>query len=234
MEPEKTPATNGALPLSPVKFGIGDPRAERNSAAVIVQVLADGSVTVRAGLVDLNDGLNRQIQEEVSAKLGVDESSVHIILNDFDSLPRATPVIGTDAAGLVLRALDDACAALRRRLREVALQLFAAKGQTEIELESIRFSHGVVGPDITPTDPLHFTEVVEGAWRKRVNLIETGYHRTPNLWVGSRARRRLAIFCLHLCCRRDRNSGRRFYGRNSSTPPRRRSRRLTLPKSERA
>ena len=178
----KNPGYKRGIAALPVKFGIGDPRAERNSAAVIVQVLADGSVTVRAGLVDLNDGLNRQIQEEVSAKLGVDESSVHIILNDFDSLPRATPVIGTDAAGLVLRALDDACAALRRRLREVALQLFAAKGQTEIELESIRFSHGVVGPDITPTDPLHFTEVVEGAWRKRVNLIETGYHRTPNLW----------------------------------------------------
>lgn len=178
----KNPGYKRGIAAVPVKFGVGDPRAERNAAAVIVQVLADGSVTVRAGLVDLNDGLNHQIQEEVSHKLGVEESSVHVILNDFDSLPRATPVIGTDAAGLVLRALDDACSALRKRLREVALQLFAAKGQTEIELESIRFSNGVVGPDITPTDPLHFTEVVEGAWRKRVNLIETGYHRTPNLW----------------------------------------------------
>lgn len=166
----------------PVKFGVGDPRAERNAAAVIVQILADGSVTVRAGLVDLNDGLNHQIQEEVASKLGVEESAIHVILNDFDSLPRATPVTGTDAAGLVLRALDDACKALLHRLREVALQLFAAKGQTEVELESIRFSRGVVGPDITPTDPLHFKEVIEGAWRKRVNLIETGYHRTPNLW----------------------------------------------------
>ena len=39
-----------------------------------------------------------------------------------------------------------------------------------------------MGPDISPNHPLHFREVIEGAWRKRVNLVETGYHRTPNLW----------------------------------------------------
>ncbi|MEM9016351.1 MAG: molybdopterin cofactor-binding domain-containing protein [Verrucomicrobiota bacterium] len=168
--------------ITPIKFGVGDPRSERNAAAVIVQILADGSVMVRAGLVDLNDGLEAQIREEVSRHLGVEESAIRVILNDFDSLPRATPVTGTDSAGLVLRALDDACRSLLKRLREVALQLFAARGQTEIELESIRFRNGVVGLDIAPTDPMHFREVIEGAWRKRVNLIETGYHRTPNLW----------------------------------------------------
>lgn len=170
------------IAMLPVKFGVGDPRPERNAAAVIVQILADGSVTVRAGLVDLNDGFDRQIQEEVAARLGIEESAIHVILNDFDSLPRATAVTGNDAAGLVLRALDDACGRLLDRLREVALQLFAAKGRTEIEVESIRFARGVAGPDITPGDPLHFKEVIEGAWRKRVNLVETGYHRTPNLW----------------------------------------------------
>jgi xanthine dehydrogenase large subunit len=166
----------------PVKFGVGDPRAERNAAAVIVQILADGSVTVRVGLVDLNDGLDAQIREEVASKLGVEEDGVHVILNDFDSLPRATPVTGSDASGMVLRALEDACQSLLKRLREVALQLFAARGQTEVELETIRFADGLAGSDISPADPLHFKEVIEGAWRKRVNLIETGYHRTPNLW----------------------------------------------------
>src|SRR5690606_28007166 len=78
--------------------------------------------------------------------------------------------------------LADACRNLIVRLREVALQLFAARGQTEVEIEAIRFIRGLVGPDISPNSPLHFKEVIEGAWRKRVNLVETGYHRTPNLW----------------------------------------------------
>ncbi len=166
----------------PIKFGVGDPRSERNAAAVIVQILPDGSVMVRAGLVRVNDGLILQIREEVSRLLGVEEGAIRVILNDFDSLPRATPVTGTDAAGLVLRALADACNDLQKNLREVALQLFAARGQTEIEQEAIRFAKGFVGSDISPGNPLDFKEVIEGAWRKRVNLIKTGYYRTPNLW----------------------------------------------------
>lgn len=178
----KSTSYKRGLSITPLKFGIGDPRAERNAAAVIVQILADGSVTARVGLVALNDGFDAQIREEVAKHLGVEEDTVHVILNDFESLPRATAVIGTDASGLVLRALAGACRNLQSRLGEVALQLFASRGQTEIELEAIRFTKGFVGPDASPGEPLLFKEVIEGAWRKRVNLIETGYHRTPNLW----------------------------------------------------
>ncbi len=166
----------------PIKFGIGDPRSDRNAAAAIVQILADGSVIVRVGLVNTNDGLDAQIREEAANLLGVEEEAIRVILNDFDSLPRATSIIGTDASGLILRALEDACGRLTKRLREVAFQMFAARGQTEIEMEAIRFSRGAVRTDSTGNAPLHFKEVIEGALRKRVSLIENGYHRTPNLW----------------------------------------------------
>ena len=179
---KRNPYCKRGIAVVPVKFGLGDPRPERDAAAVLVQILADGSVLVRVGLVDVNDGFRDQIREEVATRLGIDKEAIRVILNDFEVLPRSTPVIGTDAAGLVLRALADACHNLIVRLREVALQLFAARGQTEVEIESIRFTRGLVGPDISPNSPLYFKEVIEGAWRKRVNLVETGYHRTPNLW----------------------------------------------------
>ncbi len=101
----------------------------------------------------MNDGLRGQIREEAAARLGVEEAAIRVILNDFDVLPRSTPVVGTDAAGLVLRALADACKRLQSRLREVALQLFAARGQTEIEMEAIRFRNGFVGQEISRTVP---------------------------------------------------------------------------------
>lgn len=179
---KKNSSCKRGIAITPARFGLGDPRAERNAAAAIVQILADGSVMVRVGLVNVNDGLDRQITEEVARWIGVEEEAIRVVLGDFDTLPVATPVVGTDASGLVLRAIEQACNTLVKRLREVALQLFAARGQTEIESESIRFSRGFVGTDISPNSPLHFKEVVEGAWRKRVNLVETGYHRTPNLW----------------------------------------------------
>ncbi len=178
----RNPCHKRGIAAVTTKFGLGDPRPERDAASVLVQILADGSVLVRVGLVDVNDGFRGQIREEVATRLGIEEEAIRVILNDFDVLPRSTPVIGADACGLVLRAIADACKRLQGRLREVALQLFAARGQTEIEIEAIRFVDGLVGPDISPTHPLHFREVIEGAWRKRVNLVETGYHRTPNLW----------------------------------------------------
>jgi len=178
----KNPGCKRGLSIIPAKFGVGDPRAERNAAAVVMQVHADGSVTVRVGVVDLDDGLDGQIRDEVVERLGVERDRVHVVLNDFDALPTTVAVCGTDAAGLVLRAIAEASGVLVQRLREVALQLFAARGQTEIELESIRFAKGLAGPDVSPQAPLHFREVVEGAWRKRVNLVAVGYQRTPNLW----------------------------------------------------
>ncbi len=178
----RNPSCKRGLAIVAAKFGLGDPRPERDAAAVLVQILADGSVLVRIGLIDVNDGFRAQIREEVAVRLGIEEEAIRVVLNDFDVLPRSTPVIGTDAAGLVLRALADACGQLQGRLREVALQIFAARGQTEVEMEAIRFQDGLVGQEISPHSPLHFREVVEGAWRKRVNLVETGYHRTPNLW----------------------------------------------------
>ncbi len=178
----RSPSCKRGIAAIPVKFGLGDPRPERDAAAVMVQILSDGSVLVRAGLVEVNDGFHGQVREEVATRLGIEEEAVRVVLNDFDVLPRSTPVVGTDAAGLVLRALADACKRLQTRLRDVALQLFAARGQTDIELEAIRFSKGLVGPNLAPSSPLYFREVVEGAWRKRINLMEAGYHRTPNLW----------------------------------------------------
>ncbi len=178
----RNPCYKRGIAAVPAKFGLGDPRPERDAAGVLVQILADGSVVVRVGLLDVNDGLHNQIREETATRLGIEEDSVRVVLNDFEVLPRSTPVIGADAAGLVLRAIADACSRLQTRLREVALQLFAARGQTEIQIEAIRFSQGLVGTDVSPRSPLDFREVVEGAWRKRVNLVEAGYHRTPNLW----------------------------------------------------
>ncbi|MEM7698204.1 MAG: molybdopterin cofactor-binding domain-containing protein [Verrucomicrobiota bacterium] len=174
------------LGLVAVKYGIGDPRADRNSATVLLQILGDGSVQVRTGLVDLGDGLELQIREETATRLGVDTDQVDVVFNDFELVPRATSAVGTDAAGLVINAIDRASQPLLDRLREVALQLFAARGQTDVERESIRFKRGLVEPNPNPEAPLYFTEVVEGAWAKRVCLVEAGFFRSPNLWWDRR------------------------------------------------
>lgn len=178
----KNPCYKRGIGIVPVKFGLGDPRPERDAGAVLLQILNDGSVLVRAGIVDVSDGLRGLLVEETALALGVEAESVEVVLNDFSVLPRATPVTGTDASGLALRALREASQKLQSRLKEVALQLFAAQGQTDVEIESIQFTRGLVMPDQYSKATMDFNEVIEAAWRKRINLVETGYFRTPNLW----------------------------------------------------
>ncbi|MCB1204641.1 MAG: molybdopterin-dependent oxidoreductase, partial [Verrucomicrobiae bacterium] len=87
----RNPCYKRGIAVVATKFGLGDPRPERDAAAVLVQILADGSVLVRVGLVDVNDGFRGQIREEVAKLLGLEEEAVRVILNDFDVLPRSTP-----------------------------------------------------------------------------------------------------------------------------------------------
>jgi len=170
------------IAVTPMKFGLGDPRPERNMAMTHIQIFPDGSVQVRLGQINLNDGLDLQIKEEISLRLGVRQESIRVVFGDFDATPQATPVLGVDSAGLALRSVEDACNQLIQRLREVALQLFAARGQTEVEAERIQFFEQKVGFESSQIAHLNFTDVVGSAWKKRTNLLAIGYHRTPNLW----------------------------------------------------
>lgn len=170
------------LAVVPAKFGLGDPRTERAAASALVQILTDGSVIIRIGLVDANDGLDEALRREVSQILGIDPLSVHVIPNDFDIFPIATPLVGSDATGLVRRAIRDACQPLVERLTEVARELFAARGQADLAAEDLIFRDGIVGQEVSPSSPIHFREVVEAAWNKRISLVSHGHYRTPNLW----------------------------------------------------
>lgn len=179
---ENNPGCKRGLAAVPVKFGFGDPRPERNAAAVLVQLLPDGSARVHTGAVDLLDGLEGQIREEVSYRLGIGAGEVRVSAGDFGTLPRAAPVTGVDGAGLILRALSAACDTLESRLREVALQRFAARGQAEVEADALLFANGTIAPENSKIPPLDCREVIEAAWRKRVSLSAIGFHRTPKLW----------------------------------------------------
>ncbi len=178
----RNPSHKRGIAATPVKFGLGDPRPERNMGMALIHILPDGSVQVRPGLIDLRDGLDLQLKEEISNRFGISPANVRVIPGDLNAVPQATPANAVDSAGLILRAMADASEQLLKQLRETAVQLFAAKGHTEVDIETIVFTEGKVGPESFPGAPLEFNEVVAAAWRRRVNLLAVGYHRTPNLW----------------------------------------------------
>ncbi len=170
------------IAITPMRFGFGDPRQERNCGTVLLQVMPDGSIQVRPGVADLQDGLSGQIQEEVAARLGVEPQVVRVLLGDFEVLPQVTPTSGVDMAGIILRAVDDACEQMVERLRLVAMQLFVARGESGIDAETIAFAKGLVGSRVGSVEPISFVDLVAGACERRENLMVTGYHRTANVW----------------------------------------------------
>ncbi|MCB1092297.1 MAG: molybdopterin-dependent oxidoreductase, partial [Verrucomicrobiae bacterium] len=176
------PCYKRGLGLVPVKLGVGDPRPERNQAMVQVQLLVDGSVCLRLGCVDAGDGLPRRVAEEAAAQFGLEPRQVTVTCGDLHVTPHLTPRLGTDAVGLMRRAVADACEALKGRLRPVATQILASAGATDIDAETLRFADGHVSGGGRSGSSLTFAELIDAAWRRRTNLTAVGFHRTPNLW----------------------------------------------------
>ena len=177
------PCYKRGLAVIPVKFGVGDPRPERNQAMALVQLLVDGSINVRLGCIDAGDGLARQVAEEAALQFGVHPAGVAVRGGDLHCTPHMTPRIGSNTVGLMRRAVADACEALKNRLRPVAAQLLAASGTNEIDADTIRFADGKVGVGVqSSANSLSFGELVDSAWRRRTNMTAIGFHRTPNLW----------------------------------------------------
>ncbi len=169
--------------MVPMKVGIGDPRSDRNQGTAQVQILNDGSIRVHPGFVDVFDGLMIQVQHDVAVSFGVPLGQVSVFTGNPDATPHMTPRLGVDTTGLVLKAVINACENLQDRLRTVALQMLAARGKMEIELEAIRFEGGFAGVGPAGSDrSLSFSELISGAFRRRVNLTEIGFFRSPNLW----------------------------------------------------
>jgi xanthine dehydrogenase large subunit len=176
------PCYKRGIGVVPVKFGVGDPRSERQQASAQVQLLVDGSVCVRLGCVEVGDGLARRVAEEAGAQFGLPTTQIAVYCGDLHATPHLSPRLGVDAVGLMRKAVADACEALKTRLRPVAAQLLATAGATEIDAESIRFADGRVSGGGRSGVTLGFSQVVDAAWRRRTNLAEVGFHRTPNLW----------------------------------------------------
>lgn len=185
-EIEKANATNPCykrgLAMVPAKFGIGDPRPERNQAMVLVQLLVDGSICVRLGCADAGDGLSRRVAEEAAERFGVAPDEVVVRCGDLHCTPHMCPRTGTDTVGLMRLAVADACKTLDGRLRPVAAQMLTAAGAGEVDAENIRFSGGRVGTGAHADETLSFGDLIEAAWRRRTNMTAIGFHRTPNLW----------------------------------------------------
>jgi xanthine dehydrogenase large subunit len=160
------------IALTPVKFGISFTNTSMNQAGALVHVYRDGSVHLNHGGTEMGQGLFVKIQQVVAEAFGLSLERVRITATTTGKVPNTSPTAasaGSDINGMAALA---AAQTIRGRLEEFAAEYCKApRGQVEFRDDQV-----VVGNRTMP-----FEELVEAAYRARVQLSATGFYATPRI-----------------------------------------------------
>jgi xanthine dehydrogenase large subunit len=160
------------IALTPVKFGVSFTNISMNQAGALVHVYRDGSVHLNHGGTEMGQGLFVKIQQVVAEAFGLSLERVRITATTTGKVPNTSPTAasaGSDINGMAALA---AAQTIRGRLEQFAAEYCKAPRE-QIEF---RDDQVVVGNRTMP-----FEELVEAAYRARVQLSATGFYATPRI-----------------------------------------------------
>jgi len=160
------------IALTPVKFGISFTIPTMNQAGALVHVYRDGSIHLNHGGTEMGQGLFVKVAQVVAEAFGVSLERVKITATNTGKVPNTSPTAasaGSDINGMASRAAADT---IRDRLTDFATTHY----KVPREHVAFRDDHAVIGNRLVP-----FEEVVEGAYRARVQLSATGFYATPTI-----------------------------------------------------
>jgi xanthine dehydrogenase large subunit len=137
-----------------------------------VHVYRDGSVHLNHGGTEMGQGLFVKIQQVVAEEFGLSLERVKITATSTGKVPNTSPTAASSGSDINGKAALAAARTIRGRLVE-----FAA-GHHKVPKEQIDFreDRAVIGNRSMP-----FEELVEAAYRARVQLSATGFYATPRI-----------------------------------------------------
>jgi xanthine dehydrogenase large subunit len=158
--------------LTPVKFGISFTIPTMNQAGALVHVYRDGSIHLNHGGTEMGQGLFVKVAQVVAEAFGVSLERVKITPTHTGKVPNTSPTAasaGSDINGMAALA---AANTIRDRITD-----FAA-GHYKVPREQINFRDDEV---VIGNRACAFEEMVEAAYRARVQLSATGFYATPTI-----------------------------------------------------
>jgi xanthine dehydrogenase large subunit len=168
----KSPVIKRGLALTPVKFGISFTATFFNQAGALVHVYTDGSVQVNHGGTEMGQGLNTKVAQVVADELGVPFERVRVTAADTSKVPNASATAASSGTDLNGRAAQFAARQVRERLAA-----FVAK-RNHCKPEQVVFAHGQVS---TPSAHFAWEQLVDDAYKSRVQLWSDGFYKTPKI-----------------------------------------------------
>jgi xanthine dehydrogenase large subunit len=160
------------IALTPVKFGISFTIPTMNQAGALVHVYRDGSIHLNHGGTEMGQGLFVKVAQVVAEAFGVSLERVKITPTHTGKVPNTSPTAasaGSDINGMAALA---AANTIRDRIAD-----FAADHH-KIPRDQIRFRDDQV---FIGNRACAFEEMVEAAYRARVQLSATGFYATPTI-----------------------------------------------------
>ncbi|HEY9731963.1 MAG TPA: molybdopterin cofactor-binding domain-containing protein [Drouetiella sp.] len=156
--------------MMPQKHGIAftEPRGSLNSASALINVnMADGSVMIHHGAVEMGQGIHTKIGQLAANVLGIPLELIHVNGNNSDVITNCPATAASTGFDLNGGAVEKACKVLRTRLEEFCVTMEQYLPHERIE--DWRTNWGE-----------KWKEIVFKAWYHRVNLAAAELYKTPH------------------------------------------------------
>lgn len=160
------------IALTPVKFGISFTLTHLNQAGALIHLYRDGSIHLNHGGTEMGQGLFVKIAQVVAEAFGVSLERVKIMATHTAKVPNTSPTAASSGSDINGMAALNAAETIRGRLVAFAAERYGVAA----EHVSFRDDNVVVGNQVVP-----FADLVEAAYRARVQLSSTGFYATPKL-----------------------------------------------------
>jgi len=160
------------IALTPVKFGISFNATHYNQAGALVHVYSDGTVLVNHGGTEMGQGLYSKIRQIVAHEFGLPLADVRFSATDTTRVPNTSATAASSGTDLNGKAAQAACMTIRTRLATFAGEL------AHVPMMQVQFSEGMVSAG---AQCWHFRELVQLAYRARIQLWDSGFYKTPDI-----------------------------------------------------
>lgn len=159
-----------SIVMVPQKHGIGftEPRGSLNSSSAVVTVnMADASVFIYQGGVEMGQGLYTKLAQLAANTLGIPIEYIRIGGNNTNAIANCPPTAASTGFDLCGGAVEQACRTLRNRLENLCRDLEQFTPQSRIEDWRTKWQE-------------KWKEIVFQAWFQRVNLSAAELYKVPH------------------------------------------------------
>jgi len=172
----RSPIRKG-IGLSTVYYGVGLGAGGVHLArtGAYVQILADSSVQFAVGTTEMGQGMATVLTQIVADELGLPVESVYILETDTSRIPDSGPTVASRATTMSGNALKDACAQLRKPLKQAAADLLG------LAPDSIRLKDGWAFDAAHSEKRIPMRDVIAECFRRRENMAAAGFFRSPEV-----------------------------------------------------